>query len=603
MKPFPLLAVSLLLFASAARAQTAVPAGGAALLADGMASFRLTTMAGNSDAASLATVDLSDAPIPRAWRLETKRDLTPAWAVEMRAPFARASARGAVALVHFHARALTATDETGAGRLRVAIQQASPNYAKSLDTQVTVGSAWQEFFIPFTFSGNYETGAAEITFGVGYKRQTLEIGGVEVLLYGDTVPLSALPRTRFTYEGRAPDAPWRREALARIEEIRKGAFSIHVVDAAGAPVAGASVRVEQRRSAFQFGTAVQFTRLLNDTPDNLRYREKILELFNAASPENELKWPVWLGEWGDGYSREQTLAGLRWLREHELPTRGHVLVWPSWKNLPKKIGALRGTKDEASIPRLVLDHIKEITAATRGSLAEWDVLNEPYDNHDLMALFGPESMTDWFRAAHAALPDAPLYLNDYGNHDMLGEAAHFKNFYRNVIFLQRAGAPLGGLGVQGHIGAQPTPPEQVLATFDLYATFKLPVRITEFDVTTDDEELQADYTRDFLTLCFSHPSLVGVQLWGFWEKAHWRPNAAMFRADWSEKPNAKVYRDLVLNQWRTRGSGTTGPDGSFAARGFHGDYVATVEIDGRRREQAFRLRPGAETAVVKIAAP
>ena len=35
--------------------------------------------------------------------------------------------------------------------------------------------------------------------------------------------------------------------------------------------------------------------------------------------------------------------------------------------------------------------------------------------------------------------------------------------------------------------------------------------------------MQADYTRDFLILAFSHPSVVGVQLWGFWENAHWIP--------------------------------------------------------------------------------
>jgi hypothetical protein len=47
-----------------------------------------------------------------------------------------------------------------------------------------------------------------------------------------------------------------------------------------------------------------------------------------------------------------------------------------------------------------------------------------------------------------------------------------------------------------------------------------------FDINTDDEELQADYTRDFLTLAYSHPTVVGVQLWGFWERSHWKPEAA-----------------------------------------------------------------------------
>ena len=136
-----------------------------------------------------------------------------------------------------------------------------------------------------------------------------------------------------------------------------------------------------------------------------------------------------------------------------------------------------------------------------------------------------------------------------------------------------------------------------------WAEFRLPVRMTEFDVWTRDEELQADFTRDFLILCFSHPSVTGVQHWGFWETCHWRPSAAMYRADWSEKPNAAVYKDLVLHQWRTNLAGVTGPDGRYAARGFHGDYLVTVEAGGRRVAQSFALAPGAEMTEFAVTLP
>jgi hypothetical protein len=161
--------------------------------------------------------------------------------------------------------------------------------------------------------------------------------------------------------------------------------------------------------------------------------------------------------------------------------------------------------------------------------------------------------------------------------------------------LRADGAPLDGLGLQAHFDGKPNDPENILAVLDRYwGEFKLPVRVTEFDVWTFDEELQADFTRDFLILAFSHPSVEGVQLWGFWESAHWRPSAAMYRADWSEKPNAAVYRDLVLKQWRTRLNGQTGDDSEYAARGFFGDYVVTVERDGRKASQGFSLVAGAD---------
>lgn len=588
-----------------AQAQTPVPAGAESLLGrDALALFHLTTTSGNADNVAARLVPVEGGPgASQAWQVETRADLSPAWAGELRTPLARAVAQGDVALVRFFARSLAASDESGGGRVRVAVQQGTADYTKSLETQFTIGRAWQEFLVPFTFAAGYAAGAAELTFGFGFKHQTVELRDIEVLGFGNKLAQSALPKTRFTYAGREADAAWRREALARIEQIRKGDFSLHVVDAAGAPVAGATVRVEQRRSAFQWGTALQFKRLVTDSPDNRIYREKALELFNAASPENDLKWPVWDGDWGPGYEHEQSLAALRWLNDHRLSVRGHVLVWPGWKDLPKSVLDRRDPARQKEIPDLVLAHIREITTATKGLIREWDVLNEPYDHHDLMGIFGNDIMTAWFKAAAESVPGLPLYLNDFSNHDMVTDADHFKSFSRTAMFLQKAGAPLGGLGLQGHIGTQPNAPANVLATLDLYAELKLPVRFTEFDINTDDEELQADYTRDFLILAFSHPAVVGVQHWGFWEIAHWRPQSAMFRADWSEKPSAKVYRSLVLDQWRTKLEGATDAAGRLAVRGFHGEYAIFVEKDGRRAQGSFVLRPGGKKPVIEISLP
>ncbi|MGC4074539.1 MAG: endo-1,4-beta-xylanase [Nibricoccus sp.] len=592
--------------ATAASAVIAIPEGGDAMVtAKVVNEFATTAIGGNGDAFIFTTVDAKGPGFSRAIRAETKRDLSPAWAVEARTTLGRAAKKGDTGFVHFFARTIASADETGSGQVRVVVQQAGPNYAKSLESTVTMRGEWQEFLMPFTFADDYGKGGLELSFGFGFKRETIEIGGIEVLNFSTKVKPSELPKTRFTYAGREADAAWRKEALARIEKIRKSSFVIEVRDANGQPAAGATIKIEQVRSAFQFGSALQFARLVQESPDNKIYREKALEFFNAASPENDLKWPVWIGEWQGSYSKEQSLQALRWLREKGFHVRGHVLVWPGWKNLPEMIKKLNGSKKQrATIPDLVLAHIADITGATREFIQEWDVLNEPYDNHDLMALFGSDIMVNWFKAAQAgAGPSVPLYLNDYSNHDLLADKPHCQDFIKVAKFLREKGAPLGGLGLQGHIGAQPNPPEHVLATLDVYAEFKLPIRITEFDIDTDDQQLQADYTRDFLILCYSHPSVVGVQHWGFWEKAHWRPRGALFRADWSEKLAAKTYRSLVLNDWRTKVQGKVGKAGKVGGRGFHGDYVVTVERDGKTAQQTFSLKPEEEKTAVQIVLP
>ncbi|MBI4621753.1 MAG: endo-1,4-beta-xylanase [Verrucomicrobia bacterium] len=576
-------------------AQTSYPPGEPLIGTSPLTAFRLS--GGNATATQ---VDVTGQDFNRAWRIETRVDASPAWAIELKAPVTRAVERGDVALLRFVARAVATSDESGAAFLRLAVQKASPEWDKSHQGNNTIPNAWTEFFVPFTFGADYAANASEIAFGFGFKRQTIEFGGFDFVYYGKRVALASLPQTRPTYFGREASAPWRTAALARIEQIRKGDFTIEVVDAGGRPVPGATVRIEQRRSAFQFGSVLQMARVVSNTAENRLYRQKALELFNAGGPENDLKWPPWTGEWGAGYTKSQAIAGLTWMKNHGIHVRGHVLVWPGWNNLPASIRALRGTPQQNEIPSRALAHIADIVGATREVVDEWDVLNEPYVNHDLMDVFGPTIQVDWFRAARAAHATAPLYLNDYNNHDASLDAGHVAHFETTARYLRDQGAPIGGLGLQAHVSASPSPPANVIAVLDRYAALGLPVRITEFDVNTDDEELQADYTRDFLTAVFSHPTVVGFQMWGFWERAHWIPRAAMVRADFSEKPNARAYKSLVLDQWRTRASGTTDAQGTWRGRGFHGDYFVKVEQGGRTYEQVFALRTGVPAPRVRV---
>lgn len=585
-------------------AQTALPPGQPLLAGDPLAVFSEKVDPAVRAQAKLSVVDAAGPGFTRAWRIATLKDTSPMAAIELRALNARPVAVGDVALLRFFARATEISDETGGGRVQLVIRRNGVDWNSSFEGDFTLTRSWQEIFVPFVWTQDFAVDGAALMLRFGFKRQTVEIGGIDAVFYGKTRTFESLPRTRFTYVGREPAAPWRKDALARIEKIRKSDFAVTVNDAAGRPVSGAKITVAQKRSAFQWGSALQMERLVVDTPDNLRYRQVAEELFNAAGPENDLKWPVWLGEWDGNFSREQTLAGLRWLQSRGFHVRGHVFVWPGHKNLPKPVQSLIGTPHQAEIPGIVLDHIREQARATKGLLHEWDVLNEPFTNHDLMDIFGREVMPPWFKTARAELPGVQLYFNDFSNHDATTDADHVAHFEQTTRYLLDRGAPVDGLGLQAHFNGRPNAPENILAVLDRYERqFHLPVRMTEFDVWTRDEELQADFTRDFLILSFSHASVVGVQHWGFWESCHWRPPAAMYRADWSERPNAKVYKDLVLCQWRTNLAAATGPDGRYAARGFHGDYVVTVEAGGRRVEKTFALAPGANAVELTLTLP
>jgi GH35 family endo-1,4-beta-xylanase len=253
-----------------------------------------------------------------------------------------------------------------------------------------------------------------------------------------------------------------------------------------------------KRHAFPFGSAVAADALLGTGPDNDKYRELVPKLFNRVVMENDLKWEQW------EQNPERAKQGVAWLRERGIEVRGHTLVWPAWRWLPRDLPALKD--DKAALSKRIRDHITGVVGAMRGQLVEWDVINEPYANHDLMDILGRDAMIDWFRLTKATDSKPRLFLNDYPPLD--GAAinnAHLDHFYNTIAYLKQNGAPIEGIGFQGHFGAGVIPPTRVLSALDRFAAFGLPIAITEFDINTTDEALQADYTRDFYIACFSHP--------------------------------------------------------------------------------------------------
>ncbi len=107
--------------------------------------------------------------------------------------------------------------------------------------------------------------------------------------------------------------------------------------------------------------------------------------------------------------------------------------------------------------------------------------------------------------------------------------------------------------------------------------FNLPIAISEFDVDSPNEQLQADYLRDYLTMTFSQSAVDEFILWGFWSKAHWKPNSALYNADFSIRPNGQVYEDLVFGNWWTDTQGTS-RGGAYTTDVFEGNYVVTVTL-------------------------
>ena len=409
---------------------------------------------------------------------------------------------------------------------------------------------------------------------------------------------------------------WEVEARARIEQHRKGDFTVRVLDAAGAPRAGVPVNIAMTRHAFPFGTAVSAKRLAA-TEAGHPYREMIPKLFNRAVPENSMKWKAQENE--DNVA--QAGAMVQWLRERDLGIHGHVMIWDSlkWKAHPSDVREKLQSDDpdrEPYIKRRTLEHIATVGARYRGQVEEWDVVNEPFSENDMTKILYPDVpnervplRVEWFRAARQADPNARLFINDFGI--LVGDQTKHKDAYdATIAYLLQEGAPLGGIGMQSHYtnGWQRRTPEQLMQTLDRYARFGVPLQITEFDMwgkgwgetPEATEQAQAAYFRTFLLTTFSHPSINGFTMWGFWDGSHWQNSAPLFRADWTPKPGYQVYTDLVFGEWWTKTAGTTDANGEVRFRGFFGDYEISAPLQDAQLVKPTPLRRNGDQVVLRL---
>ena len=499
-------------------------------------------------------------------------------------------AAGDVLFAHFYMRVPKSDQESGEGKIQFILEDGK-TYDKSVQLAARTVGEWKEFNVPFAAKGDYQPGSAHIIFRLGYYRQTVEIAGFEVVNYHATRKVSSLPITLpdLSYAGMEPNAAWRGPAAERIRRLRMAPLTVEVLDAQGRPVSGAAVEIAQTRHAFWFGTAVSAQRLVDDAT----FSDAVRANFNLVTLENDLKWGAW------DRNKDLPLRAARWCQEHDLALRGHNMVWPGWRHLPPSLKEMQSRPDD--LRRAVLHHVEEIGTALAPYTAIWDVVNEPYDNHDLIDLLGPNLLGDIFRQAKAVDPRSKLYINDYGIVTGGGlDRPHQENYAKHIRELLAQHAPVEGIGIQGHFGQEFTPPEKIFNILDDLARFNLPVQMTEFTAQADDREMDAKVLRDVLTVFFSHPSVDGFIFWGFYEGRGFEHKATLLDADGQLTPAGKVYRDLVYHQWWTHANTATGQDGKSRVDGFRGRYEVTVSHGGKTFKKPAELTAGGSSVTVRL---
>ncbi len=494
--------------------------------------------------------------------------------------------KGDVLLLSVYVRCLESADESALGRFHLSGQIKQPRRPVPLfDKTISAGKKWKRILIPFEALADSE-GNCSITFRLGgTKPQMLQFAKFEIVNYRNRQKLEKLPSTTASYAGMEPDAPWRKAAAARIEKYRKADLKIEVTDESGRPLPDAQVHVKLKRHAFGFGAAISLNAMFGDRSpeDAAKYRAAVEDLFNKVVFENRMKWKFFKD------NDPQVEEALAWCAERNMPVRGHCMVWPDWKRLPRGMEQEYAGRPE-EFRKAIGEHVHKMATAYPDGFAEWDIVNELFSQHTFVDMFGKPVVADWFRIAKQSNPNFTCYINDYAI--LAGyDQAHQDNYHEWIEYLLGQGAPVEGIGLQGHFRA-PVPPEEILRRLDRFARFGLEMQVTEYDFDEADEMLQARFTRDFMTVVFSHPQVVGIMTWCLWEKASWKADPAFFSRDWKKKRIAQAWEYMVEKEWHTEKTLATAEDGTARLRGFLGDYAIEVLYAGRKKTVSFSLGKG-----------
>ena len=363
-----------------------------------------------------------------------------------------------------------------------------------------------------------------------------------------------------------------------LDSIRKGTIFIQ-----GEP--GAEVYIEQLRHEFWFGCAIS-SGVFSEHPalpesDIRMYKEKFLENFNAAVTENAVKWGSMERIRGKiDYMTPDNI--LEWTESNGIPCRGHNLYWGIDKFVQNWVKEL----DDEELRLAVQKRGIETARHFRGRFAEYDLNNEMIHGNFYAERLGEGITLEMARWVLEGDPGAKLWVNDY---DIL-TGNRLEDYMEHIRTLIREGVPLAGIGVQGHLHGETFSREKLKESLDSLAQFGLPVRITEFnmpgqrskyysdrslELTQEEELLKAKNLADYYRICFAHPAVEGILMWGFWEGANWIGVSSLFRRDWSPTPALKAYRDLVFGEWNTTLSVTLDENGHASVKAFYGDYKIT----------------------------
>ena len=329
---------------------------------------------------------------------------------------------------------------------------------------------------------------------------------------------------------------------------------------------------DKYKSHFKFGTATVVDEL---TPKNTQ--QLILNQFNSLTIGNELKPDYLLDkdatlqkaqQSGDYTDVAVKIGGAAYIldfcQEHNIPVRGHVLVWhsqtPVWF-FKEKYDENGNFVDKDTMLKRMENYIKNVFDMIKSKYPKvnfyaWDVVNEAWEDDGKprkpgtnenwdgssawVKIFGDNSFIKYaFQFARKyGIEGCKLFYNDY-NEYIEGKTNAIINMVKEINSGEKL---IDGIGLQSHLDVNFPGISMYESAVKAFSQTGLELQVTELDVTTNCDDngfkTQAQYYSDILDVLVKYSKFVtAVVVWGTTDNKSWRASQCplLFNGDYTPK--------------------------------------------------------------------
>lgn len=284
------------------------------------------------------------------------------------------------------------------------------------------------------------------------------------------------------------------------------------------------------------------TKFLGNITTNGAVRSDFGTYWNQITAENECKWGSVEGKEGT-YNFTGCKNAYNWAKNNGGHFKFHALVWgsqyPSWlesKDQAATLTAITKWFDAVKKEFPDLEMIDVVNEAIRTGTNQY---HSNYPKTKIIQALGGDNNGDYkfvttaFKMARERWPKAVLIYNDYNTFQWQ------KNEGIDLINkIKAAGAPVDAYGQQAHDmmsqggGAGGTGGGGVCLNFttfkntlqEIYDKTKIPLIISEYDIATEDDQIQLQCYKEQITAFMDAPYVAGITLWGYIYGSTWTTN-------------------------------------------------------------------------------